>query len=166
MVDAIEPPSYSRAPAGSMLDPLEPVLRRLVEDWPDIKAPRVTEILRDDYGYAATVDLVRKRLAVLRPESERAAQKTGYRPGQVLQVDWAEMPTRPKVAGRERGLHALMFSLPVWGGDGALQLRHDDRVVPRRACPRLRVARQHSRECVYDNLVRMRRAPSASTATT
>ena len=26
-VEATEPPSYSRAPAGSMLDPLEPVLR-------------------------------------------------------------------------------------------------------------------------------------------
>ena len=35
-----------------MLDPLEPVMRRLIEEWPEIKAPRVTEILRDDYGYA------------------------------------------------------------------------------------------------------------------
>jgi hypothetical protein len=46
----------------------------------------VTELLRDDYGYVGSVDLVRKRLAVLRPKTERAAQKTGYRPGQVLQV--------------------------------------------------------------------------------
>ena len=51
-----------------MLDPLEPVLRRLIEEWPEIKAPRVTEILRDDYGYAGSVDLVRKRLAALRPQ--------------------------------------------------------------------------------------------------
>ena len=85
-----------------MLDPLEPVLGRLLADWPDIKAPRVTEMLRDDYGYAGSVDLVRKRLAQLRPRSERPAQKTGYRPGQVLQVDWAEMPIRPRIAGRER----------------------------------------------------------------
>ena len=46
-----------------MLDPLEPVLRRLIEEWPEIKAPRVTEILRDDYGYAGSVDLVKRRLA-------------------------------------------------------------------------------------------------------
>ena len=52
-----------------MLDPLEPVLRKLIADWPEIKAPRVTEILRDDYGYAGSVDLVRKRLAVLRPRA-------------------------------------------------------------------------------------------------
>jgi hypothetical protein len=28
------------------LDPLEPVLRQLVGDWPQIKAPRATDILR------------------------------------------------------------------------------------------------------------------------
>ena len=115
LVDADRPPSYWRAPAGSMLDPLEPVLRRLVDDWPEIKAPRVTEILRDDYGYEGSVDLVRKRLAVLRPRSERPAQRTGYRPGQVLQVDWGEMPTRPKILGRERRVYALVFSLPFSG---------------------------------------------------
>ena len=103
LVAADGPPRYERAPAGSMLDPLEPVLRRLLADWPEIKAPRVTEVLRDDYGYAGSVDLVRKRLAGLRPREVRPAQRTGYRPGQVMQVDWAEMPTRPKIAGRERG---------------------------------------------------------------
>jgi transposase len=102
LVEASEPPRYSRAPAGSMLDPLEGVMRRLVDEWPDIKAPRVTEILRDDHGYAGSVDLVRRRLARLRPRQVRPAQRTGYRPGQVLQLDWAEMPTRPRIAGRER----------------------------------------------------------------
>src|SRR4051794_41683698 len=92
LIEATEPPKYERAPAGSMLDPLEPVLRRLLAEWPEIKAPRVTEILRADYGYAGSVDLVKKRLARLRPSQVRPAQKTGYRPGQVLQLDWAEMP--------------------------------------------------------------------------
>ena len=115
MVEAAGPPSYSRAPAGSMLDPLEPVLRRLIEDFEDIKAPRVTEMLRDDYGYTGSVDLVRKRLAQLRPGTERAAQRTGYRPGQVMQVDWGEMPTRPRILGRERRVYALVFSLPFSG---------------------------------------------------
>lgn len=55
LVDAARPPSYSRAPAGLILDPLVLVLRRLVEEWPEIKAPRVTEILRDDYGYERSV---------------------------------------------------------------------------------------------------------------
>jgi len=119
MAAAVEAPRYARAPAGSMLDPLEEVLRKLVADFEDIKAPRVTELLRDDYGYVGSVDLVRKRLAVLRPKVERPAQKTGYRPGQVLQVDWAEMPTRPTIAGRERRVYALICTLPFSGASTA-----------------------------------------------
>jgi hypothetical protein len=45
--------------------------------------------LREDYGYDGSVDLVRKRMATLRPREVRPAQRTGYRPGQVLQIDWA-----------------------------------------------------------------------------
>jgi transcriptional regulator with XRE-family HTH domain len=37
-----EPPHYRRAALGSQLDLLEPILRQLVEEWPQIKAPRVT----------------------------------------------------------------------------------------------------------------------------
>jgi transposase len=115
LLEADEPPRYRRAPAGSMLDEFEPVICKLMAEWPEIKAPRVTEVLRDDYGYTGSVDLVRKRMAALRPRSERPAQRTGYRPGQVLQVDWAEMPTRPKIAGRERRVYALICSLPYSG---------------------------------------------------
>ncbi len=77
LLDAPEPPRYARSPAGSMLDRLEPVLRRLLGDWPEIKAPRVAEILRDDFDHAGSVDLVKKRLAVLRPRQVRPAQRTG-----------------------------------------------------------------------------------------
>jgi transposase len=153
MVEAVEPPSYSRAPAGSMLDALEPVLRRLIADWEDIKAPRVTEILRDEHGYTGSVDLVRRRLALLRPRSERAAQRTGYRPGQVLQVDWAEMPTRPRVAGRERRVHALVFSLPFSGA--ATAHFSFDTTIESFLQGHVRAFEWLGgvpRECVYDNL--------------
>jgi len=153
LVAAAEPPSYSRAPAGSMLDPLEPVLRDLIESFEDIKAPRVTEILRDEHGYEGSVDLVRKRLAMLRPRSERPAQRTGYRPGQVLQVDWGEMPTRPRIAGRERRVYALVFSLPFSGAatahfsfDMTIESFLEGHV---RAFDWLGGV---PRECVYDNL--------------
>lgn len=119
LIDADEPPRYQRRPAGSMLDPLEAVIRGVLEEVEDVKAPRLTEILREDYGYSGSVDLVRKRLAVLRPTPVRAAQRTGYRPGQVLQVDWAEMPTRPKILGRERRVYALIFTLPFSGASTA-----------------------------------------------
>jgi transposase len=119
LVEADQPPRYERAAAGSMLDPLEPVIRGLMQEWPDIKAPRVTEMLRDEYGYSGSVDLVRKRMAALRPRAERPAQRTGYRPGQVMQVDWAEMPTRPRIAGRERRVYALICTLPYSGASTA-----------------------------------------------
>jgi transposase len=119
LVEAEEPPRYQREPAGSMLGPLEPVMRRLVDEWPAIRAPRVTEILREDHGYAGSVDLVRRRLAQLRPRRLRPAQRTGYRPGQVLQVDWGEMPTRPRIAGRERRVYALVATLPYSGAQTA-----------------------------------------------
>jgi transposase len=114
-----EPPRYRRAPAGSKLDPFEPVLRRLLEEWPQIKAPRATERLREEYGYDGSVDLVKRRLCALRPRSVRPAQRTGYRPGQVLQFDWAEMPTRPTLAGRERRVYALIAALPYSGAQTA-----------------------------------------------
>ncbi len=79
-------------PAGSQLDALEPVLRRLLEEWPQIKAPRLTEILRADYGYTGSLRLVQARLQRLRPSPVRPAQRTGYRPGRVLQLDWARSP--------------------------------------------------------------------------
>ncbi len=119
LAEAAEPPRYRRPAAGSMLDPFDPVLRRLVADFEAIKAPRVTELLREDYGYTGSVDLVRRRLAELRPRTERPAQKTGYRPGQVMQVDWAEMPTRPRVLGRERRVYALICTLPFSGASTA-----------------------------------------------
>jgi transposase len=150
---AADPPRYSRAPAGSQLDPLVPVLRRLLSEWPQIKAPRVTEILRADYGYTGSERLVRAHLQELRPRPVRPAQRTGYGPGQVLQLDWAEMPTRPVVAGRERRVYALVASLPYSGAqtvffslDLTLESFLEGHV---RAFEWLGGV---PRECVYDNL--------------
>ena len=44
------PPRYVRAPAGSQLDPLMGVIGQVLEQWPDIKAPRLTELLRVEHG--------------------------------------------------------------------------------------------------------------------
>jgi hypothetical protein len=62
---------------------------------------------------------VRRRLAELRPPPVRPAQRTAYAPGQVAQVDWAEMPTRPRLAGRERRVYALLLTLPYSGAQTA-----------------------------------------------
>ena len=148
-----EPPRYRRAPVGSQLDPLEPVLRRLLEEWPAIKAPRLTEILRDDYGYSGSVRLVQTHLQRLRPPTERPAQRTGYRPGQVLQLDWAEMPSRPRIAGRERRVYALIASLPYSGAQTAFFSL--DMTIESFLEGHVRAFEWLGgvpRECVYDNL--------------
>ena len=88
------------------------VIGQVLREWPEIKAPRLTELLRVEHDYQGSVDLVRRRLASLRPREERPAQRTGYRPGQVVQFDWAEMPTRPRIGGVERRVYALIASLP------------------------------------------------------
>jgi transposase len=153
LVRSEEPPRYRRAPAGSQLDPFESVLRRLLEEWPQIKAPRLTEILRSDYGYTGSLRLVQARLQQLRPASVRPAQRTGYRPGQVLQLDWAEMPTRPTLAGRERRVYALIASLPYSGAQTAffsLEMTLESFLEGHvRAFEWLGGV---PRECVYDNL--------------
>jgi transposase len=148
-----EPPRYRRAPGGSQLDPLEPLLRRLLSEWPQIKAPRLTEILRAEYGYTGSLRLVQARLQQLRPRPVRPAQRTGYRPAQVLQLDWAEMPTRPTLAGRERRVYALVASLPYSGAQTAffsLEMTVESFLEGHvRAFEWLGGV---PRECVYDNL--------------
>jgi len=74
LVEAPEPPRYRREATGSILDPFDQVLRELVKAIEDIKAPRATELLRDDYGYEGSVDLVRRRLAELRPKEVPGAE--------------------------------------------------------------------------------------------
>ena len=148
-----EPPHYRRPALGSQLDPLAPVLRRLVEEWPQIKAPRVAEILRLEHGFSGSERLVREHLRRLRPPSVRPAQRTGYRPAQVLQLDWAEMPTRPRVAGRERRVYALVAALPY----SAAQTAHFsfDLTLESFLEGHVRAFEFFGgvpRECVYDNL--------------
>jgi transposase len=150
---SVEPPRYRRPPAGSKLDPFEPVLRRLVAEWPQVKAPRATELLRDEYGYDGSVDLVKRRLRRLRPPAVRPAQRTGYRPGQVLQLDWAEMPTRPTLAGRERRVYALVASLPYSGAQTAFfSLEMTIEAFLQGHVRAFEWLGGVPRECVYDNL--------------
>jgi len=118
MLTANEPPRYQRARVGSRIDAFDPVIGQVLGDWPQIKAPRMTEILRE-HGYEGSVDVVKRRLRELRPPAGRPAQRTGYRPGQVLQLDWLELPNRPRIAGRERRVYALLGTLPYSGAQSA-----------------------------------------------
>jgi hypothetical protein len=71
----------------------------------------------------------------------------------VLQLDWAEMPTRPTVAGSERRIYALVASLPYSGAQTAffsLEMTLESFLEGHvRALEWLGGV---PRECVYDNL--------------
>jgi transposase len=96
---------------------------------------------------------VQARLQRLRSSSVRPAQRTGYRPRRVLQLDWAEMPTRPMLTGRERRVYALVASLPYSGAQTAffsLDMTIESFLEGHaRAFEWLGGV---PRECVYDNL--------------
>ncbi len=148
-----EPPRYRRESSGSQLDRLEPRIRELLAQWPQLKAPRLTELLRGEYGYSGSVELVRLHLRRLRPADVRPAQRTGYRPGQVLQLDWSEMPTRPTIAGRERRVYALVAALPYSGAQTAFF--SFDMTLESFLEGHVRAFEFFAgvpRECVYDNL--------------
>jgi transposase len=67
---ASQPPRYRRAPTGSALDPLEPLMRQVLAEWPRIHAPRMTELLCG-YGYTGSERVVRRRLSCARPPPAR-----------------------------------------------------------------------------------------------
>jgi transposase len=70
MLEAEGPPAYRRERAGSKLDRFEPIVERVLEEWPAVEAPRMTEIL-SEHGYEGSVDVVKRRLRQLRPPVER-----------------------------------------------------------------------------------------------
>jgi transposase len=115
MVATEQPPRYARASPGSQLDPLAGAIGRALRKTPDIKAPALTKLLRDGDGYEGSVDLVRRRLAKLRASGEGISVRAGHRAGELVQFDWAEMPTRQRVLGVERSIYALIASLPFSG---------------------------------------------------
>ncbi len=142
LAEASEPPSYRRKPAGSMLDPLEPVIRKLLDEWPEIKAPRVTELLRDEHGYRARSTWSASGWP--RCDRQRApgpANRLPARPGDAGRLGRDADPAedlRPRAPHlRPDLLAALLGRL-----DRPLLLRDDGRVVPRGPRPRLRVARR------------------------
>src|SRR2546428_1379762 len=70
-----------------------------------------------------------------------------------MQLDWAEMPTRPKVAGRERRVYALVASLPYSGAQTAFfSFEMTIESFLERHARAFEWLEGVPRECVYDNL--------------
>jgi len=87
-----EPPTYghtTRRP--SKLDPYKSRITELLEEFPELSAVRVREILAEE-GFDGGLTIMRDHVRRVRPRPIDAYQRTEYRPGQIGQVDWAQMP--------------------------------------------------------------------------
>jgi transposase len=79
------PPKYERAPRGSIVDAVEPEIRGLLAEFPDMPATVIAERI----GWERGMTVLRDRIAELRPlfVPPDPAQRTWYRPGELGQWD-------------------------------------------------------------------------------
>jgi transposase len=93
----------------SLLDPYKQVLKQLLEEIPDIKAPAALERLRR-LGYQGGISVLRERLRVLRPRPRAEAFLTlDFLPGCAMQVDWADFGF--SIPGCPRRVSCLVMAL-------------------------------------------------------
>jgi transposase len=104
------PPRYQRAPRGSKVDPFKERIAALLARHPGLSAVRCYELLAPE-GYTGKQSILRAYLRTQRPKPV-AFQRTEYVPGEVGQVDWAELPTKvPDAFGEPRTVYALLLVL-------------------------------------------------------
>jgi transposase len=102
---AEEPPKYQRPGKGSVVDAVEPQIRELLRQWPDMPATVIAERI----GWQRSMTVLKDRVRQVRPEYRPLdpASRTSYQPGELAQCDLWFPPVRIPV-GPNRGM-----SLPV-----------------------------------------------------
>ena len=97
-----EPPRYVRASAGSIVDAVEPQIRALLAEFPDMP----TSVIMERVRWARGKSVFFERVAQLRPlfAPPDPASRTSYQPGELAQCDlWfppADVPLGFGQAGR------------------------------------------------------------------
>jgi transposase len=105
------PPEYRREAGRSKLDPFEGRIADLLAEYPRLSAVRVREILSAE-GYSGGMTILRDYLHRVRPRPIQAFQRTVYPPGEIGQVDWAQMPDPiPDAFGKLRPVYAFVMVL-------------------------------------------------------
>ena len=102
------PPRYSRAAAGSIVDPFEPRIRELLRAYPMMPATVIAERI----GWSRGLTVLKERVAELRPAylPVDPASRTSYQPGEIAQCDlWFPEITLPVGPGQVR----TAMQLPV-----------------------------------------------------
>jgi transposase len=97
-------PRYSRAPAGSKLDPFKDEIHALLKRDPELPGQRVRELIAP-LGFDGGKTIVDDYLREVRPlfASPRTFQRTVYRPGEICQFDlWEPKGEVPVGHGQAR----------------------------------------------------------------
>ncbi len=96
------PPKYARKRKGSIVDAVEPQIRRLLADWPDMPATVIAERIE----WIRSLTVLKERVRELRPlfVPPDPVSRTVYQPGELAQCDlWfppADVPLGFGQAGR------------------------------------------------------------------
>jgi transposase len=116
------PPTYQRAPQGSIVDPVEPRIRELLQAWPTMPATVIAERI----GWARGLTVLKERVRELRPAylPPDPASRTAYQAGEVAQCDlWFPPVTVPVGFGQTRSASRLPVLVMVSGYAGWLSAR-------------------------------------------
>ena len=80
-----EPPRYEREGPGSIVDAVEPEIRQLLREFPDMPATVIAERVGWERGMTVLKDRVRELRPLFAPPDP--SQRTSYRPGELGQWD-------------------------------------------------------------------------------
>jgi transposase len=80
-----QPPKYERAGTGSIVDEVEPKIRRLLKEFPQMPATVIAERIGWEYG----MTVLKERVRLLRPvyAPQDPSSRTVYEPGEIGQCD-------------------------------------------------------------------------------
>lgn len=105
---ADEPPKYRRAGKGSIVDAVEPQIRALLAEFPDMPATVIAERI----GWDRSMTVFKDRVRLLRPQYRPAdpASRTTYQPGELAQCDlWFPPAKVPVGAGQQSSPPVLVM---------------------------------------------------------
>lgn len=102
-------PNKKTRPCDKVLDPYEDFLIEKIREYPNLKAPRLTQMIAAR-GYRGSFYPVRRFLAERRRKAKRSFQELMFLPGEMAQVDWASFG-KIEVEGGIRRLECFVMVL-------------------------------------------------------
>jgi transposase len=89
-----QPPVYQRPPRSSKRDPFRPLVEQWLARAPGLRATRIYDDLRTQYGFPGSYPIVQRLVRTLRPPRlSQAHPRFETAPGQQAQVDWSDEET-------------------------------------------------------------------------